>query len=63
MIKISINERCKKCGICVAFCPRQVFEQVPGKVPQVVRPEDCTNCKQCELRCPDYAIEVRSEEK
>jgi len=28
-----------------------------GKV-QVVNPEACIGCGQCELRCPDYAIFV-----
>ena len=24
----------------------------------VLRAEDCTGCRLCELRCPDFAIEV-----
>lgn len=63
MKEITINKRCKKCGICVAFCPKAVFQQEPGKVPQVVNAQDCIGCMQCELRCPDYAIEVRSDSK
>ena len=27
-----------------------------------VRPEDCICCRLCELRCPDLAIEVLTEE-
>jgi 2-oxoglutarate ferredoxin oxidoreductase subunit delta len=27
-----------------------------------VRPEDCICCRMCELRCPDLAIEVLTEE-
>ena len=51
-------ERCKGCGICVAFCPKKVLEiDTLGKV-FVARPEDCIACGQCELRCPDYAIFV-----
>lgn len=50
--------RCKGCGICVAFCPKQVLEvDELGKV-QVVNKEACIVCGQCELRCPDYAIFV-----
>ena len=49
---------CKKCGICVAFCPKGVFFQnVTGEV-IVKYPEKCIKCRQCELRCPDFAITV-----
>jgi len=27
-----------------------------------VRPQDCVCCKLCELRCPDLAIEVQTEQ-
>ena len=46
---------CKGCGICAAFCPRQVLEIHHGKV-RAVAPEKCVSCGMCELRCPDYAI-------
>ena len=50
--------RCKGCGICVAFCPKQVLAlDELGKV-QVVNEEACIGCGQCELRCPYYAIFV-----
>ena len=26
------------------------------------RPEDCIACKLCEIRCPDLAIEIETEE-
>jgi NAD-dependent dihydropyrimidine dehydrogenase PreA subunit len=26
------------------------------------RPEDCICCRLCELRCPDFAIEIETEE-
>ena len=52
------SERCKGCGICVAFCPKQVLALDPlGKI-YVANPEACIACGQCELRCPDYAIFV-----
>ena len=51
-------ERCKGCGICAAFCPKQVLEiDALGKV-YVKDQEKCIACGQCELRCPDYAIFV-----
>ena len=50
--------RCKGCGICVAFCPKQVLAlDELGKV-HVRNGEACIACGQCELRCPDYAIFV-----
>jgi 2-oxoglutarate ferredoxin oxidoreductase subunit delta len=54
-----VRERyCKGCGICVAFCPKKVLVLKAGKVfPE--KPELCIGCTMCELRCPDYAIEVR----
>jgi 2-oxoglutarate ferredoxin oxidoreductase subunit delta len=56
-----VRERyCKGCGICVAFCPRKVLALKSGKV-CVEHPELCIGCRMCELRCPDFAIEV--EEK
>ena len=57
--EISIKmERCKGCGICVAFCPKAVLAvDELGKV-QVVQGDACIGCGQCELRCPDYAIFV-----
>ena len=46
---------CKGCGICVAFCPKNVLEIKDGKV-VISDLEACIQCGQCELRCPDYAI-------
>ena len=55
------EERCKGCGICVAFCPKKVLGLSElGKV-QVENLEACIACGQCELRCPDYAIFVDKE--
>lgn len=49
---------CKRCGICIALCPKQVFEAEAGGEPQVKRPGSCIGCKLCELRCPDFAVKV-----
>ncbi len=49
------KEFCKGCGICVAFCPKDVLILEKGKV-KVENLDACIQCGQCELRCPDYAI-------
>jgi len=51
---------CKRCGICAAFCPAGVLAQDESGQPYVKDPERCTGCQLCELRCPDFAINVRS---
>jgi len=49
------KELCKGCGICVAFCPKNVLALENEKI--VIKDRDaCIQCGQCELRCPDYAI-------
>ena len=53
---LQVNKKwCKGCGICVAFCPKNVLEIKDGKV-NIKDEELCIKCGQCELRCPDYAI-------
>lgn len=54
---------CKGCGICVSFCPKQVLELDSKEKAVVVRPEDCICCMLCELRCPDLAIEVLTDQE
>ena len=56
---ISISaELCKRCGICIAFCPKDVFVATRDGLPKVVALENCINCRLCELRCPDFAISL-----
>lgn len=54
---------CKGCGICVAYCPREVLSMNEQGEPQVTAPERCTGCTWCELRCPDFAISVKKRER
>lgn len=53
-----IIKRCKGCGICVAFCPKQVLKVNEIEKVEIVDETKCIGCRQCELRCPDYAIFV-----
>ena len=56
-----INDRCKGCGYCIEFCPREVLEfskefNIKGYHPPVVKSDGCLNCHYCELLCPEFAI-------
>ena len=49
---------CKGCGLCIAFCPQQVFEVDAEGHPIVAHEEKCTACNWCYYHCPDCAIFV-----
>jgi|Deesub1362B_J571_1020462.scaffolds.fasta_scaffold21999_2 2-oxoglutarate ferredoxin oxidoreductase subunit delta len=53
---------CKRCGICVAFCPKGALQKDPQGYPVWKDTSSCVACRMCELRCPDFAIEVITEE-
>lgn len=59
------SERCKGCGLCVAFCPAAVLIidkkhlNTKGYHPAVAEnPLVCMGCADCALMCPDSAITV-----
>ncbi|ABC78290.1 4Fe-4S dicluster domain-containing protein [Syntrophus aciditrophicus] len=52
------REWCKGCGICVAFCPKQVLALDENGHSYAKNPEACIQCGMCEMRCPDFAISV-----
>jgi 2-oxoglutarate ferredoxin oxidoreductase subunit delta len=59
-----IPDRCKGCGICVEFCPRDVLEvsqKTNAKgyhLPDIImgQEEACVHCEFCTLVCPEFAI-------
>ena len=59
-----IAERCKGCGFCVEYCPKEVlvlsaaFNRKGYHPPEVVEGKEgeCVNCNLCEMICPDFAI-------
>ncbi len=56
--------RCKACDICVSVCPAGVLAMrleptsTLGAMLEIVAPESCIGCCDCELSCPDFAIFV-----
>lgn len=56
---VIFRDWCKACGICTAFCPKQVIGLRSDGKPVIERPDDCIGCRFCELHCPDFAISVR----
>ena len=59
---IVIDDRCKGCGFCIAYCPRDVlrlsreFNKKGYHPPEVVNAGNCANCHFCEVLCPEFAI-------
>ena len=47
---------CKRCGICIVFCPRGVFKKDAEGYPVINDIEKCTECGLCGAICPELAI-------
>ena len=52
---------CKKCNICIEFCPKSVFKEGDDGYPVIDDIKKCTECQICIVMCPEFAI--LSEEK
>ncbi len=59
---IIFASRCKGCGFCVEYCPRDVlvlsedFNKKGYHPPVAINEEGCVNCHFCEIICPEFAI-------
>jgi 2-oxoglutarate ferredoxin oxidoreductase subunit delta len=64
-----LQDRCKGCGFCVEYCPKDVlvmseyFNKKGYHPPEVSKPESCVECHLCEMLCPEFAIFVTVEEE
>lgn len=56
-VRLHINDWCKRCGICAAFCPKAALKMQVGEKPLFLDVK-CSGCRLCELRCPDFAIRL-----
>jgi NAD-dependent dihydropyrimidine dehydrogenase PreA subunit len=60
MIELLYEDLCTGCNDCVAKCPSNVFDAVPGGVPVIARQLDCQTCYMCEIYCRADALFVGS---
>jgi NAD-dependent dihydropyrimidine dehydrogenase PreA subunit len=61
MIELLLQDRCTQCNECVAVCPTNVFDLVPGSAPVIARQSDCQTCYMCEMYCHADALFVGSD--
>ena len=54
---VLIKGWCKRCSLCISFCPVKALDKDSEGYPVVIN-DKCISCGNCELICPDYAIVV-----
>ncbi len=58
------KDLCKSCGLCIYYCPKNVFaitDEINDKgynIAKAVKENGCIKCNLCEISCPDLAIRV-----
>ena len=63
------RERCKGCGFCAEYCPRDVLKmgsELSSKGYQLAVIKDgnkCLACGFCEMICPEFAIKLTINNK
>ena len=59
-----INDKCKKCGVCVEVCPLEEkavnWETKDKSKPPVYDYTKCIRCYCCQEMCPHHAIDVKT---
>lgn len=53
-------QRCTGCGKCLAVCPENALEGLPGFI-HMVEDFNCTRCGACEKVCPEHAVVCHTE--
>lgn len=63
------EKRCKACDLCASVCPAGVLamnydpSSTLGSMVEIIHPESCIGCSDCELSCPDFAIHVADKKE
>jgi len=67
--RVVVNkDRCKGCGYCVEFCPRDALKMSDELGPKgygLAKVEDkskCLGCGLCEIICPEFAMNLEADD-